>query len=180
MLAAELGAVPAAARPYIDVDDLRAAAVYGRLIVAAAADAGFDPGGITGRSRVAFVNGIVGATSTGRCRRTMQIPLIDAAAGAPGAGLAYADIGKSDYYSSIGARYFVVKDGLRPLRRHRRQGHQGSSEVLGAAAAGVVPRHACEGSKAHVEGMGQRVSASSSSPSTSPRACPSPFKRSFY
>lgn len=129
-LTAELGAVPALATPYIDVATYQAG-IFKTALVAAAKAVGYDPAKITGKISVAFINGI-GAKVNPSLPLADQIPPLDATLPTLEKGYSFAEFGKNSYYSSIGTRYFAVKDTFATFASIAYKASKASQEVMGA------------------------------------------------
>jgi len=103
-LMAELGALPDAASPYIDVDTY-AGGAYKTALVAAASELDFDPAVITGKLDAVHVNNLLAKLSNPGVAAITDDELLTLER-----GLAYRQLGKLGNYASIGARYLVIKD----------------------------------------------------------------------
>jgi alkaline phosphatase D len=121
-LVAGLGMVPAVAMPYVDIDDPAYASQKQELT--AAADAlGYDPANVAGNLSVAFINTIVQPANA-----------IDPMTAGLKRGISYLDVGKIGYYTSIGSRYFIIKDTFDVLSQLAYTETMGASEeVMGSA-----------------------------------------------
>lgn len=126
-LMAELGELPAAASPYIDIDTFANGAYKGAL-VAAAAQLDLDPVHITGKLDALHVNKLIASLSN---PGVMPIPEVDLMT--LERGLAYRHLGKLGNYASIGARYLVIKDTFDLWARinYKRSGGR-SQDAMGA------------------------------------------------
>jgi alkaline phosphatase D len=123
-LVALLGEVPARATPYIDVDDTAHRAVRAEL--RAAVEAGIVDGTrdrIAGNLDVAFINDTLGALGS-------EIAAIDPTDASLERGIPYSALGKTDAYSSFGARYFVDYEVFNWIARARYEDTDGASEDL--------------------------------------------------
>jgi alkaline phosphatase D len=124
-LVAALGAVPPEARPYVDIETF-AAGAYKPVVAGAAGTLGFDAANVTGKLSVAFVNSVVA---------TLADPIgpIDDTDPTLELGIAYIDLGKNAFYSSLGSRYLVVKETFDILSGIQHAATSGaSSTVMGA------------------------------------------------
>jgi alkaline phosphatase D len=177
-LKAEVGALPAAATPYIDVETYQAG-VFKTSLVAVAKAAGFDAAKVTGKISVAFING-VGAKVNPTLPVAQQIPVIDEVAQATlERGYSFADIGKSSYYSSIGSRYLAVKEPFDTFASIKYKASKASQEVLGAKQeAWFLSTMAA--SKATWKVWGNEYTLSQLAIDLSQMSLPDFFKRSFY
>ncbi|WP_438004353.1 alkaline phosphatase D family protein [Sorangium sp. So ce321] len=107
---------PPFASPYIDDIDAEQHRIYREMFEEIAPTFGFDPGlgyGPSERPRVisaTFINAVVAKLNE---QREEQLPLIDEAQIAfMERGISYFDLGKTDYFSKFGSRYFVIKDAF--------------------------------------------------------------------
>ena len=103
-LMAELGELPEAASPYIDVDAF-AGGAYKTALVAAATELDFDPAVITGNLDAVHVNNLIAKLANPGVAAIADDELLTLER-----GLAYRQLGKLGNYASIGSRYLVVKD----------------------------------------------------------------------
>lgn len=176
-LTAELGAVPALARPYIDVD-APAYAVYKQALTSFAKPAGYDPAKITGKLSVAFVNSLVTQLnmSTG-----MQIPPISAADAAKlDRGYSFLDLGKASFNTAIGARYFVVKDVFDVYGKLLYKKTAGASEDVMGKDQEAWFLKTMQGSKATWKVWGNEYCVSQLAVDLTSLPVPEQFQRQFY
>jgi len=103
-LMAELGELPAAASPYVDIDTF-ASGTYKAVLVGAATQLDLDPAVITGNLDAIHVNKLIASLDN---PGVMEIPDVDLMT--LERGLAYRHLGKLGNYASIGSRYLVIKD----------------------------------------------------------------------
>ena len=103
-LMAELGELPATASEYINIETW-AGGAYKDVLVAAAAELGFDPAKITGNMDVVYLNSLV---------EKLGLPEVEPLVDLEGLerGLSYRHLGKLSPHASIGARYLVVKENF--------------------------------------------------------------------
>lgn len=95
-----LGLDPSIGFPYIDIDDATYTE-YKKLLTDAATAAGYDAAKIKGNISVDFINGLIAKA------QSPLAPIDDATAER---GIAFLHIGKQSYYSTLGARYLLIKD----------------------------------------------------------------------
>ncbi|WP_106087961.1 alkaline phosphatase D family protein [Enhygromyxa salina] len=125
---AELGELPAYARPYFDVDTWDGGSLRDAL-VAAAGDIGYDPAWITGDLDAEFVNGLIEIIDPGGATLTA---ISDAEIQMMPRGVSYVSMGKTSFYGSFGSRALVVKPAYDLWTRQQFQASGGASEqVLG-------------------------------------------------
>ena len=124
-LIAEYTEIPADAKPYVDIDDAQWAA-HKAAITAATEAGGGDVTKITGNISVAFINAIVSQIAGGPpvIDETMQMGLPR--------GVAYIDVGKGSFYTSIGSRYFVIKPTFDILARLAYKAAKKNQDVMGS------------------------------------------------
>ncbi|MCC6558284.1 MAG: alkaline phosphatase D family protein [Polyangiaceae bacterium] len=124
--------LPDAAAPYVDVDSY-ANGIYKQPLIDAAAEEGYDPAHVAGKLSGAFINKMVEKLNA-TLPPAEQLPLIDLGLGSGlQRGFSYLDAGKSAYYSSIGSRYFVVKEAFDAIGKYTWDSTAGASEeVMGA------------------------------------------------
>jgi alkaline phosphatase D len=177
-LTAELGALPAAATPYVDVTTYQGG-VFKTALVAVAKDVGYDPAKITGKISVAFING-VGAQVNPTLPVAQQIPVIDAAAQATlERGYSFADLGKSSYYSSIGSRYLAIKEPFDTFASISYKASKASQDVLGEKQEAWF-LSTMQGSKATWKVWGNEYCLLQLAIDLSKMQLPDFFKRGFY
>lgn len=177
-LVAELGEVPAAALPYVDVETY-GDGIYAPVLIGAAEAVGYDPAEVTGKISVAFINEIVAAANEG-LPADMQIPLIDPAEAGLERGIAYVDFGKINAYGMIGTRYFTAKDTFDIYAAIRYKETQGASEDMMGAEQEAWFLDTMEGSKATWKVWGNEFCLVQLAVDLSPYSLPPQFKRSFY
>jgi alkaline phosphatase D len=124
-LMADLGALPAIARPYVDIDAAKWSS-YKTLLTKAATAGGADVAKVTGNISVLFINGVVAKVNDG------TLPIDDAMAMDLPKGVAYIDAGKLSYFSSVGSRYFIVKPAFDILAKQAYKTKK-NQEVMGTA-----------------------------------------------
>ncbi|WP_437781765.1 alkaline phosphatase D family protein [Sorangium sp. So ce1097] len=130
-LVEELGDVPAAAQPYVDIDSY-GDGIYASALAGAAQAAGYDAAEVTGNLSVAFINQVVAGVNEG-LPEDMRLPLIDPVEEGLERGIAYLDLGKMSQHSSIGSRYLAIKDTVDVYSAIRYKETEGASEdVMGA------------------------------------------------
>jgi alkaline phosphatase D len=123
-LKAEYGDVPAAAQPYVDIDD-SAYSQHKAVLQGAATAGGADPAAVAGNISVAFINAVVSQVNAAL--------VIDEAAQADlPRGIAYIDMGKGSFFSSIGSRYFTIKETFDIAARVAYKKAKKSQDVMGA------------------------------------------------
>lgn len=120
----EFGDVPAAARPYVNIDDA-AYAQHKAVLKGAAEAAGADPAAVTGNISVAFINAVVSQVNA-------ALVLDEAAQEGLPRGIAYVDMGKGSFFSSIGSRYFTIKETFDIVSRVAYKKSKKSQDVMGA------------------------------------------------
>lgn len=120
---AELGQIPAAATPYVDIDD-PAYSAYRDLLVAAAPSPEYAAAKIGGNTSVLWINEIVAAAGAG------APPPIDLQSLGLKLGLSWYDAGKPGYYNQLGVRYFVAKDAYLDIARVLWNTSQGERQVI--------------------------------------------------
>jgi alkaline phosphatase D len=121
---AQLGELPEAAAPYVDIDAYDGGS-YKDALVAAAADLDIDPAKITGKLDVGYVNDLLARAGDPLAAITEVADLE--------LGLAYRHLGKQSAYASIGARYLVNKDNFDVWAGVRYREDPASQEAMGAA-----------------------------------------------
>jgi alkaline phosphatase D len=127
---AELGALPAFARAYVDIDTWAGGSLRDALI-AAAPDLGYDAAWITGALDAEFVNGLILAIDPDGISLA---PFSDAELQAMPRGVSFVSMGKTDFYASFGARLLVAKLAYDLWTRLQFEATGGESEqVLGEA-----------------------------------------------
>lgn len=122
-LTAELGALPAFAAPYVDID-AAAYADYKQALTAAAETIGYRPEDIAGNLSVVFINQLVTAIND------PALALIDPATAGLKRGIAYVDMAKTGFYTAIGSRYFAVRDTFDVHAKLQWDATQKESEVM--------------------------------------------------
>ncbi len=111
-LVADYGEIPAAARPYLDIDDAMWDP-YKTFVTAVVTQGGGDATKVAGNISVLFINALIAKVGAG------APPVIDDAAQATlPKGIAYIDAGKSSFNSSIGSRYFCPKPAFDLLAKN--------------------------------------------------------------
>ncbi len=123
-LTAEFGDIPAKAKPYVDIDDA-AYSQHKAALVGAAEAAGADPTKVTGNISVAFINAVVSQVS-------VDLVIDDVMQMGMPRGIAYIDMGKGSFFSSIGSRYFAVKETFDIAARVAYKASKKSQDVMGA------------------------------------------------
>lgn len=103
-LMAEVGELPEAASPYVDVDTY-AGGAYKTALIAAASELDFDPAVITGNLDAVHINNLIAKLSNPGVAAIADDELLTLER-----GLAYRHLGKLGNYASIGSRYLVIKD----------------------------------------------------------------------
>ncbi|XXY52424.1 alkaline phosphatase D family protein [Sorangium sp. So ce269] len=110
------GETPPFASPYVDDIDAEQHRIYREMFEEIAPTFGFDPSlgyGPSERPRIisaTFINAVVAKLNE---QREEQLPLIDTNEMAFfERGISYFDLGKTDYFSKFGSRYFVIKDAF--------------------------------------------------------------------
>ncbi|WP_437924415.1 alkaline phosphatase D family protein [Sorangium sp. So ce291] len=116
LLAKFEGELPPFASPYVIDIDAEQHRVYREMFEEIAPTFGFDPSlgyGPSERPRVisaTFINAVVAKLNE---EREEQLPLIDKSEMAFfERGISYFDLGKTEYFSKFGSRYFVIKDAF--------------------------------------------------------------------
>ncbi|WP_437590969.1 alkaline phosphatase D family protein [Sorangium sp. So ce1000] len=177
-LMAELGEIPAAAQPYVDVEAY-GDGIYAQVLTGAAEAVGYDPAEVTGKISVAFINQIVAAANED-LPADMQIPPIDPAEAGLERGIAYVDFGKINAYGMLGTRYFLVKDTFDIYASIRYKETEGASEDVMGAEQEAWFLDTMEGSKATWKVWGNEFCLVQLAVDLSPYPLPAQFKRSFY
>ncbi|WP_437690336.1 alkaline phosphatase D family protein [Sorangium sp. So ce176] len=175
----ELGDVPEVAQPYVDIEGY-SDGIYASALAGAAQAAGYDAAEVTGNISVAFINQVVAGVNEG-LPEDMQIPLIGAEEQALlDRGIAYVDLGKASMHSSIGSRYFTVKDTVDIYGAIRYKETQGASEDVMGAEQESWFLETMDGSKATWKIWGNEYCLLPLAIDLSANNVPEQFKRRFY
>jgi alkaline phosphatase D len=126
-----LGAVPAGAAPYVNIDDFSAGA-YKAALRDNAATLGLPPDKLTGLMDIGFINGAIESLTADGL--TALPPVVDDPLDPLPRGFAFLHMGKRSPYGALGARYFVIKPVFELYARLRYADSGGASEqALGEA-----------------------------------------------
>lgn len=121
--------LPAVAAPYVDVETFQGG-IYKTALVDAAEAEGYDPAHVTGNISAAFINGIA-IKRNPHLPPAEQIPLIDVSPeSGRQRGISYLDVGKNSYYTTIGSRYFLIKEAFDVLAKKRFALSEGADEEM--------------------------------------------------
>jgi alkaline phosphatase D len=178
-LTAELGAVPAFAGPYIDVETFLGGA-YKTSLAGVAMAAGFDTAKITGKISVAFINALGAKLNPSLPMAQQILPIDEAAQAGLEKGLAFQSIGKAGFYSSIGSRYLVVKDTFDLYARVRNKATSGAAQEVMGKDQETWFLDTMAGSKATWKVWGNEYCLSQLAIDLSMLPVPDGFKHSFY
>lgn len=171
--------IPAFASPYIDVETYQGG-IYKTALTAVAMAAGFDAAKVTGKLAVNFINALANKVNPS-LPAGMQIPLIDDAAQMGlEKGIAYIDMGKSSFYSSIGSRYLIVKDAFDLYAAAQYKATQGQSEDVMGGEQEDWFLAVMQASKATWKVWGNEYSLSQLAIDLSQLPLPAAFQHSFY
>jgi len=171
-LTAGLGMVPDEAAPYVDIDTYQNGA-YKQVLVAAADSGGYTAADVKGNVSVAFINAVVSAVPNS------PVPPIDPMQASLERGLAYIDMGKASAHTSIGSRYFVVKDAFDIYAKLLYQKDKKNEEVLGAEQEAWF-LSTLEGSNATWKVWGNEYALNQLAIDLSKAGLPAAFARRFY
>jgi len=177
-LMAAAGMIPSFASAYIDVETYMGG-IYKTALTGVAMAVGFDPAKVTGNISAPFINAIAAQVNP-TLPMGMQIPPIDAAAQMLlDKGLAYLDIGKGSFYSSIGSRYFVIKDAYALLGKAMYATSAGASEDVMGKDQEAWFLNTIQGSKATWKVWGNEYCLSQLAIDLSGQPVPPAFQNSF-
>ncbi|WP_437735100.1 alkaline phosphatase D family protein [Sorangium sp. So ce1335] len=178
-LVEEFGEVPEIAQPYVNIESF-GDGIYASALTGAAQAAGYDAAEVTGNISVAFINQVVAGVNEG-LPEDMQIPLIGPAEQQfADRGIAYVDLGKMGAYSSIGSRYFAIKDTVDVYAAIRYKETQGASEDVMGAEQESWFLETMEGSRATWKVWGNEYCLLPLAIDLAPYSVPEAFKRRFY